>query len=354
MSTRTRPQGQASPDEGERSAPDRWTAAARWSAALGAALWLGLAWAPLPLDVMTGTITRLLMMGPLVMVPLALALVATPAADGSHVWMYRAAVATQPVAAIIAMAALYQPQGALAALLVVPWLGVTGLLALFGLWRVANHRLARIEEVCLDSALIYIPVGGVWMIASRLGFDLMGFDQVIVLLTAVHFHYAGFTAPLIVGLAGRAVPDERKTLRTIYWLGALAVIAGPPLIAIGITVSPLLEVICAVLLAVGLLVVSGVMMLGVGPGLKHPIAWALLSVSALSLVVTMALACMYAWGEFSGTKLITIPRMAEVHGVVNVVGFSLCGLIAWALVRPDSRVAAPPVADWLAPLRADR
>jgi hypothetical protein len=36
-------------------------------------------------------------------------------------------------------------------------------------------------------------------------------------------------------------------------------------------------------------------------------------------------------GEFLERPLIEIPLMAQTHGIVNVFGFSLCGLAAWVL-----------------------
>jgi hypothetical protein len=50
-----------------------------------------------------------------------------------------------------------------------------------------------------------------------------------VLLTAIHFHYAGFALPLLTGLAGRALGGR------IARIASLGVIAGVPLVAFGIT-----------------------------------------------------------------------------------------------------------------------
>jgi hypothetical protein len=60
----------------------------------------------------------------------------------------------------------------------------------------------------------------------------------------------------------------------------------------------------------------------------------LLSVSAVSLLVTMALAAAYAVGEFGQSVAVPIPRMVQIHGWINAVGFALCGFLAWTLVSP--------------------
>ena len=52
----------------------------------------------------------------------------------------------------------------------------------------------------------------------------------------------------------------------------------------------------------------------------------------------MALAVIYALGEFTGRAWITIPAMIRTHGLANAFGFALCGLIGWnAAVRHSVR-----------------
>ena len=80
----------------------------------------------------------------------------------------------------------------------------TGLVALHGLWRLwrGSHRTS---EVCLDAGLLYLAVGGTWTVIARAGLRPLGFPDLIVLLTAVHFHYAGFALLVLAGLvAGRS------------------------------------------------------------------------------------------------------------------------------------------------------
>jgi hypothetical protein len=60
-----------------------------------------------------------------------------------------------------------------------------------------------------------------------------------------------------------------------------------------------------------------------------PLPSILLWTCAASLSLTMVLATVYALGEFTGQKWIDVPRMAALHGLVNVFGFALPGMLAW-------------------------
>ncbi len=343
------------------TAPPRWLLI---NAALGFAAWIALAWAPLPTDIVSAGIQRLTLVGPLVAAPLILAMLEPDAGQRRARIAWLAASWLQLPCAALAIAAHYRAPGLEAALLAVPWLLVTLACALYGLARLISRatsspqapltlktaldRVGPIDALCVDAGLAYVVVGATWMIIARSGVILEAFDPLIVQLTAAHFHFAGFTAPIITGLIGPLIPADRPRARAAFAIAAVAVIAGPPLIGIGISISPLMEVICALILASGLLVLAALMAFVVGPALKNTIAWGLMLIASLSLVLTMALACAYATGEFLGQSWILIPRMAETHGLANVFGFSLCGLIALLLIRspgqrdPGQRADAQP------------
>ena len=59
----------------------------------------------------------------------------------------------------------------------------------------------------------------------------------------------------------------------------------------------------------------------------------LFSVSSVSLLAGMALAALYGVGNYLGASWIDIPTMIPTHGLLNSIGFSLCGLLAWLLRR---------------------
>jgi YndJ-like protein len=310
-----------------------WT---RASALLGGLAWLLLFGVALPGDTTTATIGRLLLLAALVVTPLGLLLAEPPAGDQRAALPYHAALIIQPFAAALVVIAFLTPAGPLAALLASGWLLLAGLAALTSLLRLLARRNARASELCIDAGLLYLPVGAVWLLFNRTGFSPLGFGDTIVILTAVHFHYAGFAAPILAGLAGRLIAAVRPALWPLFRLVAAGVIAGIALVAAGITLArftSVIEVAAAVLFAVSMLSLAALVLFVVVPATRGRLAQALLVVSAASLVVTMLLAGGYAVGRFVGTPLIDIPRMVQIHGWLNALGFVLCGLLAWTVTR---------------------
>ncbi len=321
----------------------RWN---RASSLAGAVVWILLllplsGWLGLPVETSgeTWLIERLLLLSVLVFTPLTLSLVGAQTSDGTHPLPFRVASLIQPFAAILVVASFYTRTGLAAALLTVGWILVTGLIGLFGLWRLwrrwALHKsLLPMEELCIDAGLAYVTVGSGWLFLSRWGMNPLGFSDAIVLLTAVHFHYAGFAAPVLTGFAGRKI--GARIARKFYLAAAAGVIAGPPLVAAGITLSRGVEVFSAVVLALSLFVLALLMLFVVAPKLKPRLAQVLLALSAISVMVTMLFACLYAMGRFTGSAIVTLPLMAQVHGVSNALGFVLCGLLAWTIANREA------------------
>jgi hypothetical protein len=226
------------------------------------------------------------------------------------------------------------PSGAQAGALAAAWLGVTGLIALLGLSRFLLGGFSDMLEVGLDAGLAYLAVGGGWLVLSRLDLNPMGFGDVIVLLTAVHFHYAGFAAPLISSKVGRLLATFPQTVQRLHRVSLVGVIVGMPLVAAGITFSPLLELVGAVELATSLTIMACLMLAIVHWVITARLARLLLTVSAICLIIGMGFTYTYAIGEFTGYYLVIIPGMVRFHGITNALGFTLCGLLAWNLVYP--------------------
>lgn len=321
--------------------PDRVDVAA-YSAVPGGTVWL----AGVGLGLL-GPIDVWVSLAVLVLVPLALSLVATPDRRGTHAAVYRYAVALSPVGAVGVLAAIPRDPGPVTALLTLPWVVVTGLAAAFGLWRLLPRGLAPAEEFLIDAGLLYLPVGAVALTAHSLGLAL-GYSPVIVHLTAIHYHYAGFVLPVVAGLVGRTIPDG---YRRAYRIAGGVVVAGMVLIAVGITFSPAVEVVSAVAFAAGV-VTFAALALGTAGRADWPVpARGLLAVAALSLVATMALAVAYAWGSYASVTLVEVDGMLATHGPINAVGFALAGLAAAYLVGPDSRTVVPDPGIPFSPLR---
>jgi hypothetical protein len=312
---------------------------ARTCALIGAAVWLNpvLLWRPSPFQ--RPWAVFLLLLGALVIVPLGLRLVPDLQEGPAKLW--RIAIFLQLPTALLLLAAFAGPAGTLAAVLSLPWLATTAVIALLGLLRVWQRRSKSLEELCLDAGLMYLAIGGSWTILDRLGVRPLSFDPIIVLLTAIHFHYAGFALPIVTGLAGRSL--ETGAAR----LAAAGVIAGVPLVAAGITARQLavgswLEALSAWVLSVAGLLSAGLLLrLAAQRGRPLPVR-ALWVVAALCLAFSMVLSLLYGSRAYLYLAWLDIPWMRAFHGTANALGFGVAGLLAWNLVAtPETAPAAP-------------
>jgi hypothetical protein len=294
-----------------------------FSSVLGA-----LVWAALVVGADLGRIERLCLLAPLVAVPLALHAIE----DAPRL---RALRVLQPAAALAVAASFLGPAGVLSAALAAGWLGLTLLLAERGLERLRSCRRWDFGEIAIDSGLLMVPVGGGWLVLSRLGATPMGFGEPIVLLTAAHFHYAAFVTLVLVGLAGRVLES-----RPAYRACVLGCIAGPPLLAAGITLSHAVEMLGAAVLTLSLWTFAVLCLRHLVPR-REGAARAFVIVSTMSLLPSMLLDVAYAWGQLTRRTIVSLPDVALVHGTLNALGFGLAGLLAavWdpRHLRPESR-----------------
>src|ERR1044072_5686477 len=188
-------------------APQRLREFARWSAAVGVVVWVLLVLTTATDAHETELIHRVVFFAFLVIVPLGLSLV--PGEQTSGLALYRVAVFLQPVAAVIAIASFFFEKGAASAALAAVWFVFTAVVALFGLTRLLTRGLYPLPETSIDAGLLYLPVGGAWLIVYRLGVQPFDYGETIILLTVVHFHFAGFAAPIIAGMAGRLLARSK-------------------------------------------------------------------------------------------------------------------------------------------------
>jgi hypothetical protein len=231
------------------------------------------------------------------------------------------------------------PPGPGAAALTLPWLAFTLLTALLGLLHLRSRGARPGADACIDAGLVYLAVGGTRALLSRWGARPLDFSDIIVLATAVHFHYAGFVLPLLTGLAGRVLPGRMSRL------AAAGVVMGVPLVALGITLSAigiaLPEWLAAWFMAAAS-ILAAALQLRVAARSAAPVQRLLLIVAGLSLLGAMTLAALYALGSYWGLPWLDIPTMLPTHGAVNALGFALPGLLAWtfadkALMRLDDQ-----------------
>lgn len=307
-----------------------WVALTCGAGWLAVVVWLR----PSPFE--TGWAQALLVLAPLVLVPLILWLTQPyPAEPRLAVLLWRAAVASLLPAALALAAAYALPRGSTAALFAVPWLVVAGILAGCGSIRGYHHwrreRSGSLPDLAIDAGLVYLAVGGVWALLDRWGARPLGFEPVIVLLTAIHFHYAGLCLPVLTGLAGRVVGGRTAGA------AAAGVIAGVPMVAAGITLAQLglgtaLEALAAWITAVaGLLTASLYLRLASRPG-APAVARALWALAGVALGASMVLAGLYGTRAAFPVAGLDIPRMRALHGSANALGFALAGVLGWVSV----------------------
>ena len=302
-------------------------------------------------------IEGLLALGVLVIVPLGVRL--HPDLPGR--W-----VGTVLAAGVVAVAGLFVEQGPVAAALAAVWFLFAAAAAVVSLarWAVSGSRSFKLQpdphtfpaeprcvgpdrsnrsrthtpsgasvrrggavlELAWVAAPAYLAFGALWLVADRAAVEPAGIVAPFVLLTAVHFHYAGFVASLLAALVrarvGASAP--RATAAAV-----VAVVGAPPVIAAGFAVLGVLQVVGAVVLTAGLFGLAWLTLRHVVPTAEDRAARVLLVVSSLAVLVPMLLAVQWAIGWNYGTPALSIPVMARTHGVVNAVGFSLCGVLGW-------------------------
>lgn len=185
---------------------------------------------------------------------------------------------------------------------------------------------SRAMRVVMGIARIDLAVGGAWLVASRLGMRPMGIQEPIGLLTAVHFHFAGFATATIAAATYRFTEERREHA----WLKYLVpVVAGMPfLVAAGFVISPLIKMAAAVFFSISVAGLA-VAVRACGRKMEEPTARFFLQVAAGAIFAGMVLSGVYAVADWAGSDVLTIPQMARTHGLLNAMGFCLLGLLGW-------------------------
>ena len=298
----------------------------RWVAALGAAVWFGLlagTWSGWP---QLGVIELLYLLAPWIVVPLANSLIPpvnqtepSSAVNQALKWIIF-------VAAALATISFFLPTGIFAASVACAWLLVCIYFAVRGLRRLWRYRAHSFSQFCFAAGEAYLIVGGSWLVASRFGLNPVGFQEPIVLLTAVHFHFAGFLSAVLAGLTYERLRETRwsKPLR----VALTGVVIGPGMLGLAFLVGPKMKLAAVILIVLGQVgLASG--MARVALGKVNPVARALLLFSSGCIIAGMALAASWALGEYPLQSFVELGRMERIHGSLNAIGFGICGLIGW-------------------------
>ncbi|MBA2720552.1 MAG: YndJ family transporter [Chloroflexi bacterium] len=235
------------------------------------------------------------------------------------------------ISAGLGILALATGRGPASALLIVPWWLVAAAVGLASVRLVlrdvtSGRLLGEPWRLAVAAAGGFLALGATWLVVDRAAFRPFGFDQTIVLLTAVHFHVAGFVLTLAGALAARQQPGI-----AIHALVA-GLIVGMPLTALGFFGYPLLSWVGALLVATGGIGV-GLVLIMISRSTMDRVARTALVVAGATLFLTMPLAAAYATGTTFGIGFLDIPAMAAIHGGLNVVGFAIPAMIGWSRLR---------------------
>lgn len=130
----------------------------------------------------------------------------------------------QPIFSLLGAGSLFIEMGVLSAALAFCWLLYTCWIACIGIARASTRGFVRMEENAIDSAYVYMALGGVWLFMSQAGIEGLPFSPVIVLLTAVHFHYSSLIVPVVAGLLGRYAFHHKVNIHGYGLLSGLLIL----------------------------------------------------------------------------------------------------------------------------------
>jgi YndJ-like protein len=304
---------------------------------LGLLAWLVyLLWSFPTLPLEEDWVKLLLLLAPTVFVPLACQQVGLISSQKTNYAIVGAALA-------LVLGYIF-PKGWLSAALSLPWLGFS----LWALWSM-RHLISRIfradpAERSLASAFLFLPVGAAWAFADRLGMRPLGFDPTIVLLTAAHFHYAGFL--LALGAAHTYHQLQTRNMPQTAWI-SWGILVSPAFVAIGISITQLggpylIESLAATIMVISALGAAYLQILVVFQFSISKWQRQLKLLGSLCLSVGMILAFLYAWRFYPLLPWLSIPWMYALHGSLNTLGVGLFGVLG-NMSAASERMMAPSV-----------
>ena len=326
---------------------DRW--AARWATA-GAATWAAIAVLARIGIARIGVMELMFLFAPLVIVPLGMELRRARGGVETAGSRYLANMAQvlQPLGAALVVVAMWLPPGKTAAVASLAWLTVCLLMAMAGLFELREimlrktspagvvreaARAGNMADMAAAIAKLDLAIAAAWLLASRLGLRPLGIQEPIGLLTAVHFHFAGFATATIASVTLRYA-EGRKQQR---WLPrvVLAVVLLPFVVAAGFTFSPTLKMAAGLAFSASVVTLA-MFMWDCAAQVSEGTARRFLLGAAGSVFIAMGLSATYVIADFVKSDVLPIPRMASTHGVLNAVGFCLWGLLGW-LIETEHR-----------------
>jgi hypothetical protein len=276
-----------------------------WPLLLGLVTWVAaLVLVPAPLA------ARILLLVPLVVVPRLIPLLPPRS------WIGGMGGWPGFLAALPLIVAFSLTPGPLAAAFVIPWLAF----ALVGAAAAIRHGLAHLPSILgprnlpdlgVDVALAFWAVAATFAFVDRLGIDT-GFSPVIVLLTATHFHFAGFGLLALASLLAASRPWLRVSV--------LGLIVGIPITALGFVLmsDPINAVGALVVGSSGILV--GIALLTGRVTVQTD--W-LSRAAGLALLVGMPMGIAWSLAILTGQSFLDLDSMVRTHGALNALAVLL-------------------------------
>lgn len=303
------------------------------TALVGSLIWIAVAFAVRAGQLELFAIELFLALAFLALVPLVFRVLAPHVEAGDT--LYTAIVIVQLPAAIAATIGLSQPtETTLAVVLVLPWTALTVAMGLLGLRRLRRRGLKPLPALAIDVALLYAAVGGAFLAFYALGVGL-GFDSITVLLTVVHYHFAGLVLLVVLGLSARQLApgdDRLPTTRAgkTFTVAIGTTIVGIAAVAVGIASHPAIELV-AVLVLVGGIVLGAVATLRWVLPTVPPIVAAFLGIAWIAVAAGALLGLAAVTTGFLDGHSLSLSTMVRWHGMLNGILFGAAGLIAFRL-----------------------
>ncbi|WP_349408526.1 YndJ family protein [Pseudalkalibacillus sp. SCS-8] len=207
------------------------------------------------------------------------------------------------------------------------YLMFTLFVALYGVKRFFMRGFTNWAEISIDIGMMFLFVGGLWFFAYVAQINT-GFSPLLTWLTAIHFHYSAFLLPVFVGFFGRL--HESKW----YKVCVPILLAGPLLVALGITFWPLLEVISVVLYIFALYTLIYLVFQTHFPSKIQAFC---VRLSFFTLAITILFSLMYASNSAFGKWGISIDLMLLFHGLANCIFFGMFGVLGWVWLPPKTK-----------------
>ncbi|MBC8476043.1 MAG: YndJ family transporter, partial [Gammaproteobacteria bacterium] len=191
------------------------------------------------------------------------------------------------------------------------------------------------ERLPVAGGWLLLSIGGLWFTSLIVGNSPSGYDLRFTMLTALHFHFAGFALPVLTGQLIHFSKKNKLVVTNAPIVTCPILLLSIPSVGLGIAYSPTLEVVASISLLTCCILMAFCQIYCAG-FIKSQSGW-LLSISATALIVSSIMAIIYSIGEYTGNQSLAIPVMIVSHGVLNSLGFSLLGLIGWTMNKKTSK-----------------